>query len=89
MDAPIKERPEIALTRVDSSQIESIGHDAEHNILAIQFKAKDESMPGSIYHYENFTAADFEAFKNAESIGSHFYKYIKHRPDLYPYVRIS
>ncbi|WP_213308261.1 KTSC domain-containing protein [Paraburkholderia sacchari] len=82
--------PTIALERVESSQIHSIGHDPETNTLAIRFLAKrggDE--PGSLYHYANFTAEDFEAFSNAESIGSHFGKHIKVFDKKYPYRKVD
>jgi hypothetical protein len=81
--------PAIALTRVESSQIHSIGHDPATNTLAIRFLAKrggDE--PGSLYHYANFTAEDFEAFSNAESIGSHFGQHIKVYDKKFPYTKI-
>lgn len=54
----------IPLTEVKSSQLHAIGHDPVGNKLAIQFKGKD-GKPGSIYHYDNFTAADFAKFKTA------------------------
>lgn len=82
--------PAIALTRVESSQIHSIGHDPATNTLAVRFLAKrggDE--PGSLYHYANFTAEDFEAFLNAESIGTHFGKHIKVFDKKYPYRKID
>ena len=78
----------IALDSVDSSQIEAIGYDAETQTLAIQFKGKGEK-PGSVYHYSGFSAEDWQAFRDAESVGSHFYKNIKPLPDKYPYVRIE
>lgn len=78
----------ITMDSIESSQIEAIGHDAETQTLAIQFKAKG-TAPGSLYHYSNVTAEDFAAFRDAESIGSHFYKHIKPFKDKYPYVRIE
>ena len=78
----------IAMDEVSSSQIHSIGHDAESSTLAVRFKGKD-GAPAGLYHYSNFTADDFSAFKGAESIGSHFYKQIKPHKDKYPYVRIE
>ena len=89
MDTTITNRPVIAMDAVQSSQIAAIGHDAETNTLAIQFTSKDESKPGSVYHYENFTAEDFAFFRTVESIGSHFYKCIKPFPDKFPYTKIS
>jgi hypothetical protein len=73
---------------VESSQIEAIGYDAGTQTLAIQFKGKGEK-PGSVYHYASFTADDWQAFREAESVGSHFYKNIKPFPDKFPYTRIE
>ena len=77
----------IALTAVKSSQITAIGHDPATNTLAIQFPPGKVS-PGSLYHYQNFTAEQFAAFAGAESIGSHFGKHIKPHADLHPYTKI-
>ena len=84
----VKKRPTITMDSVESSQIAAIGHDPETNTLAIQFAGKD-GKPGSVYHYQNFTATQFEQFSSAESIGSHFYVHIKHRADLHPYTKID
>jgi hypothetical protein len=78
----------IALTPVDSSQIHSIGHDAATNTLAIRFKNYRGDL-GSLYHYDNFTAEDFAAFKGAKSIGSHFGKNIKNEVTKYPFRKIE
>lgn len=87
MNTEIKNRPVIAMDAVESSQISHIGHDPDTNTLAIKFPSKSGS--GSLYHYANFTAEHFAAFKNAESIGSHFIKHIKPHADKHPYVKIS
>lgn len=79
---------QITMDSIESSQIEAIGHDAETQTLAIQFKAKGDKS-GSMYHYSNVTAEDWAAFRAAESIGSHFYKFIKPFPDKYPYEKIE
>jgi len=78
----------IALMPVESSQIHSIGHDAASNTLAIRFK-NGKGEPSSVYHYDNFTAADFAAFQGAESIGSHFGKHIKSATEKHPYRRVN
>lgn len=80
--------PVIAMDSVESSQIAAIGHHPETNTLAIQFPSKTE-RPGSVYHYANFTAEQFEEFKNAESKGSHFGKKIKPMTEAHPYVKVS
>jgi len=79
---------QITMQAVESKQLASIGHHAESNTLAIQFKGWD-GKPGSVYHYANFTAADFKAFQDAESKGSFFGKNIKKNTEKYPYTRIS
>jgi hypothetical protein len=81
----------IEMRDVDSSQIHSIGHDPETNTLAIRFYSGwgDKKRVGSLYHYQNFTAEDFEAFKSAESLGKHFGGQIKPFADKYPYTKIE
>ena len=82
-----KKIPVIALSPVESSQIHAIGHDADSNTLAIQFKSK--GGPGSVYHYANFTAEDFTAFKESKSIGAHFGKYIKPETEKHPFTKVA
>jgi hypothetical protein len=83
--------PVIPMQAVESSQIHSIGHDAETNTLAIRFfRGYDrDQRPGSLYHYRNFDQAAFEAFRDAESKGKHFGKHIKPFPDQYPYTKVE
>lgn len=78
----------IPLMPVESSQIHSIGHDAESNTLAIRFK-NYKGEASILYQYRNFTTDDFEAFKGAESIGSHFGKHIKKEVEKYPFQKID
>lgn len=82
-----KTAPAIAMQPVTSSQITAIGHDPATNTLAIQFPSKTGS--GSLYHYDNFTADQFDAFKSAPSIGSHFIKQIKPNSDKHPYRKLA
>ena len=77
----------IPMTLVESSQIHSIGHDAETNTLAIRFK-NFKGEVGSLYHYSNFTSEDFALFRAAESIGSHFGRHIKTKDEKYPYRKV-
>ncbi|CAJ5575871.1 KTSC domain-containing protein [Burkholderia pseudomallei] len=74
---------------VESSQIHGIGHDPATNTLAIRFKNRTTGAPTSLYHYANFTAEDFEAFRDAESIGLHFGKNIKPYDKKYPYTKVE
>jgi len=82
------QHPTIAMDAVESTKIEAIGHHAETNTLAIRFPGRG-GKPGSVYHYANFTADDFKAFKEAESKGSHFGKNIKPFTDKCPYKKVS
>jgi KTSC domain len=77
----------IPLTAIVSSQIAAIGHDEATSTLAIQFLSK--GAKGNVYHYSNFTAADYAALAGAESIGSHFYKNIKPKADQHPFKNMG
>lgn len=79
---------DIPMTAVDSSQIAEIGHDPLSNTLAIRFKSWN-GKASNLYHYENFTAEDFAAFRDAESIGRHFAEHIKPHVTKYPFKRIE
>ncbi|MGF6420079.1 hypothetical protein ABH900_003596 [Stenotrophomonas sp. AN71] len=91
MTRTMPERNHITLFDVQSSQIHSIGHDADSNTLAIRFTRGygDKRGPGSLYHYANFSAEEFQAFKEAESLGKHFGAYIKPFPEKYPYHKVA
>lgn len=73
---------------VESRQIAAIGHDADTNTLAIRFK-NWKGVPTSLYHYQNFTAEDFAAFRDAESKDKFFALNIKAFPDRHPYTKIE
>lgn len=81
----------IELIEVESSQIHSIGHDADTNTLAVRFTKgyRDNRGPGSLYHYENFSAEEFAALKDAESVSRHFNAQIKPFAGKYPYKKIA
>lgn len=81
----------IDMQDVESSQIHSIGHDPATHTLAVRFYrgSGDKRGPGSLYHYANFDAADFAAFKAADSVGSYFGKNIKACPHKYPFKAIA
>lgn len=89
MNTAVKKHPVIVMQPVESSQIAAIGHDPATNTLAIEFKSWNKDKPENIYHYDNFTSADFEEFKNAKSFGSHFKTHIKAYSDKFPYTKIS
>lgn len=75
--------PQIPLTPVTSSRIAAYGYDEKTNTLAIEFPG------GAVYHYDNFTAKDWEEFQKAESKGSHFHHRIKPNSKSYPYTKVK
>lgn len=66
-------RPAIALTPVESNQIDSIGYDEATQTLAVQFKRGARA----IYHYPGVTAKQWADFQAAESKGTHFGQHFK------------
>jgi len=60
-------------TAIESSLLSTAAYDAASQVLELSFRAH----PEKVYHYSNFTPADWEAFQQAESKGSHFLKTIK------------
>ncbi|SDF79673.1 MULTISPECIES: KTSC domain-containing protein [unclassified Duganella] len=77
----------IPLMKVASSKIHAIGHDPAAQVLAVQFFAKGE--PGNVYHYSQFSKADYDAFAGAESIGKHFIAHIQPAKEKYPYKNLG
>lgn len=80
----------VRLQDVDSSQIHSIGYAPETQTLAIRFTRGYGANrgPGSLYHYQNVTQEDYDAFLAAESKGKHFGQHIKPFKDKFPYEKI-
>jgi hypothetical protein len=56
---------------VESSSLDSVGHDAASNTLEVEFKN------GSVYQYDNVDAEEHKSLLAAESIGSHFHTNIR------------
>lgn len=77
----------IPLTPVKSSKLAAIGHDVASQTLAVQFFAKGQ--PGNVYHYANFTAAEYAAFAGAESVGKHFLAHVQPHKEKHPYVNMG
>lgn len=100
MNTSVNNRPSIVLCECKSSQIHAHGHCAKTNTLALQFKKRDpedktKQIGGTVYHYSGFSAADYEAFTKAESLGKHFGAHIKDAlaedgvTKKYPHVKIE
>jgi hypothetical protein len=58
-------------TTVSSSNINSIGYEAETQTLEIEF------MRGSVYQYSDVPVEEYEAIMNADSKGKYFNANIK------------
>lgn len=69
------------MIRVESSQIEAVGHDPVASVLRVAFKN------GGVYTYQNVEKHTFEALLAAESIGKAFSASIKAFPAKYPYSK--
>jgi hypothetical protein len=78
---------------VESSQIESVGYEAETETLGIRFKPtrKQEAAkePGSEYHYSFVPEDVHAALVTAASVGGWFAQHIKPFPEKYPYTKVS
>jgi hypothetical protein len=68
--------PDISMSDIESSQIKSAGYDAATKTMCLHFK----HGKGAHYHYAGVTQEQFDAFKNAESAGSHFGQHFKALP---------
>jgi len=56
---------------VQSSNLQSVGHDPRTNTLEVQFKN------GRVYSYQDVNVDEFGALLNAPSVGSYFANNIK------------
>ena len=65
---------------VDSSNLRSVGYDAEQQILEIEFKS------GSVYQYFNVPATVYEALMSASSKGTYHSQWIKYS---YRYAQVG
>lgn len=74
---------------VESSQIASIGYDADTKTMEIEFVQRDPNRKPSIYQYANVDSEDYINFLGADSIGRHFGAFIKPFPQKYPYTKIQ
>jgi KTSC domain len=54
-----------------------MAYDAATKTLELEFKSRKDGVPNGVYHYANFTQADWDAFSTVESKGSYFLRLIK------------
>lgn len=70
----------VEMINVSSSNVQSIGYDESSTTLYILFSNN------TMYTYKGVPIVEFEALKNAPSIGSYLHRNIK---SMYPYERIE
>ena len=57
---------------ITSSVLKSIGYDPQSRILEVEFNPRKGFKKGSVWQYRGFTSQDWQDFRAAKSIGSHF-----------------
>ncbi len=72
-------RPPIALVRIKSDQLATLGYDAETEIMAAQFRPK-EGTTAFVYHYLGVSSEKFAEAGKPETTGSQFRAIIKGVP---------
>jgi hypothetical protein len=65
------------LLKVKSSLLSGVHYDAEKQILSVEFLRKQNEERRSIYSYSGVSPEKYEALMKADSVGSHFLKFIK------------
>jgi hypothetical protein len=69
-------------TPVKSSQIVSVGHDPEKDILEIEFRG------GGVYQYPNFPAEKHAEMMASDSVGKYFHANIRSNPK-HPHMKLE
>lgn len=68
------------MEKVSSSNIDSVGYDPDNRIVYVKF------LNGSIYAYKDVPRHDFDALRDAPSVGSYLHRGFK---NVYPYEKIG
>ncbi|BCB95418.1 hypothetical protein JZK55_03400 [Dissulfurispira thermophila] len=68
------------MIKVESSNVAEIGYNEDEQNVYVRF------LNGSLYVYKGVPIHEFEALKNAPSIGSYLHRNFK---NVYPYERIE
>jgi len=68
------------MVNVSSSNIESVGYSENDQIVCLRF------LNGSLYIYKGVPKHEFEALRDAPSVGSYLHRNYK---NVYPYERIE
>lgn len=75
--------PITQMTKVESSQIDSMGHDPIHNVMQVAFKN------GGVYSYSNVPETVYRDILTAESVGKAFNATVKKNPSEYPFTKVA
>ena len=70
----------VEMIQVSSSNVDKIGYDEEQQLLYVRF------LSGGLYLYKGVGVMEFEALRDAPSVGSYLNRNIK---GAYPYERIE
>jgi len=70
---PPSKRRHIAMKAVESSAVKAIGHDPKSRTLRVEFHS------GGVYDYPDISVEEHQAILDAQSIGRHLTKHIRHR----------
>ena len=71
---------EIEKEFVISSNVEAVGYSEEFEVLRVWF------LNGSIYDYSGVNSLEYEALRDAPSVGSYLYQNIRGQ---YPYEKVG
>jgi hypothetical protein len=71
---------EIEKEYVTSSNVEAVGYSDDYQILRVWF------LNGSVYDYSGVNELEYEALRDAPSVGSYLHQNIKGQ---YPYERVG
>lgn len=74
---------EIKMLKVESSNIDSLGHHAPTETLRVKFKTN------KIYDYAHVPATKYQEIVDATSVGSTFNKLVKSQPGVHPFTQVN
>ncbi len=72
-----------ALTPVESSNIEAMGHDPVTQVMTVKFKN------GTVYDYQKVNKEIYMNILNASSVGGAFNASVKKFPLLFPFTKVA
>ena len=70
----------VAMTKVNSSNVDEIGYDEATQIVYVRF------LNNSLYIYKNVPEIVYQGLLNAPSVGSYLHRNFK---NVYPYERLE